>query len=121
MTAHTPGPWQVIITEHPHHLGGKHIQRRIATVWEHGQLKAPCPVVNLSVGLGEVEGGAPIHMVSIREEDACLIAAAPELLEALREIVGKFDAAPANVKDVPLGIMKARKAIAAATQQEQTS
>lgn len=82
---HTPGPWQVVVTEHPHHLGGKHTQRRIATAWIHGQLNGPAPVVNLSTGLGATEGASPINMVWIKEADARLIATSPELLDALQD------------------------------------
>ena len=48
------------------------------------------------------------------EANAHLIAAAPDLLEALENIVRKFDDAPDFVKGVPLKIMKARTAIAKA-------
>jgi hypothetical protein len=81
---HTPGPWIVVTTEHPYHLGGKHIERRIFTAWDHPQMKGPIGVVNGSVGLGPVKGGPCTHMVSLSEEDARLIAAAPELLAACK-------------------------------------
>lgn len=60
-------------------------------------------------------GGVVVVDDVARPEDARLIAAAPQLLETLREVVQKFDAAPDVVKNTPLGIMKARAAIAAAT------
>lgn len=81
---HTPGPWVVVTTSHPHCLGGKHVERRIFTGWDHPQMKGPIGVVNTSVGLGAEKGGPAIHMVSLREEDARLIAAAPDLFEALQ-------------------------------------
>ena len=79
----TRGPWQVIREEHPHHLGGKHVEFRIFTVWSHPQLKGPFPVVNSSVGVGSEAGGPARHMVWIDEADAYLIAAAPQQHDAL--------------------------------------
>ena len=84
---HTPGPWQVVIDEHPHHHGGKHVERRIFTTWDHPQLRAPDGIVNMSVGLGEAKGGPARCFVSISEPDARLIAAAPDLLQSLRDLV----------------------------------
>jgi hypothetical protein len=76
---HTPGPWQVVVTEHPHYRGGTHIERRIFTAWDHPQMKGPIGVVNSSVGIGETEGGKAHRFVSMTEADARLIAAAPDL------------------------------------------
>ncbi|WP_426237500.1 hypothetical protein [Pseudomonas sp. TWP3-2] len=74
-SAATQGDWQVIETELPCRLGGTHIERRIFTVKDHPQLKAPWPVVNGSVALGT--DTVPVHhMVSISAEDAAFIAAA---------------------------------------------
>jgi len=71
----TPGPWQVIEEKHEWSLperammghempatSGEHLERRIFTTWEHGQLKSPFPVVNSSVGIGKV-GEPSIQMV----------------------------------------------------------
>lgn len=72
--AATHGPWKIHLTEHPHHRGGSHKELTIDTAWDHGQLKAPYPVVTTSVGLGREPGGPGIHMVAMRAEDANHIA-----------------------------------------------
>lgn len=117
----TRGPWQVIREEHPHHLGGKHVEFRIFTTWSHPQLKGPMPVVNGSVGVGAEKGGPPRHMVWIDEADAYLIAAAPDLLQALvaarAEIWRLLDAKgvePKQAREWP-EIVAAENAIAKAT------
>ncbi|MBX9348792.1 hypothetical protein K5M36_17025 [Chromobacterium vaccinii] len=82
--AATPGPWQVVTDEHPHCLGGKHIERRIFTSWEHPQLRDFSPVVTMSVGVPEVAGERAIQMASIRQADADYIAAAnPAVVQEL--------------------------------------
>lgn len=86
-TQHTPGPWKVVTEHHPHHMGGKHTERRIFTEWKHPQLKDCYPVVNTSLGIGETKEGKPRFMCWLEEADARLIAAAPELLEALEQLV----------------------------------
>lgn len=92
----TPGPWQVIVTEHPwtlaervllgHHLpakSGNHIERRIFTTWDHPQAHAPDMVVNGAHGVG-IESDAPVHFVSIGEADAAHIArCSPDNIRAL--------------------------------------
>jgi hypothetical protein len=88
---HTPGPWSIIW------FGGMQIGHEptgeaVCTMW-----------------------GSDTDPADPKHANARLIAAAPELLEALQEIVRKFDAAPDEVKNVPLGIMKARAAITKAT------
>lgn len=88
---HTPGPWQVVVDERPHKHGGKHIERRIFTTWEHPQLKACWPVVNMSIGVGEREGDRAISFVHLDEADARLIAAAPDLLEALQALLAVLE------------------------------
>jgi hypothetical protein len=85
MSGHTPGPWQVVVDVYPHKFGGKHIERRIFTQWVHPQLKSGAPVVNMGVGVGPKDGAKAVTFVSISEEDARLIAAAPELLEAAQQ------------------------------------
>lgn len=95
-TAATPGEWQVIIDKHLHHLGGNHIERRIATTWEHGQLRGPMPIVNSSVGISATKDGPPQHMTHIREHDAAFIAAfnpavALELIAEIKRLRGDYD------------------------------
>jgi hypothetical protein len=94
-----PGPWEVQVDERPHHRGGVHHERRIATSWEHGQLKAKYPVVTTSVGIGKEKDGPPYHMVGIREEDANFIAAAnPETVLALIELARRALSQPVAAK-----------------------
>ena len=111
MSKHTPGPWQVITDEHPHFAGGKHIERRIFTAWDHPQMKGPTGVVNLSIGIGAEKGDKARPLVSISEADARLIAAAPDLLAALQAFADEI--VPNNPND-PLWV-NARAAIAKAT------
>lgn len=72
----TPGPWQVITDEHPHYLGGRHIERRIGTTWHDPQIKGPTAVVNQSLGIGAEKGDKGITFVSIERQDADYIAKA---------------------------------------------
>ena len=96
-TSFTPGPWQVIEDRYEPTDGpakpyvGTVAQRRIATVWHHGQLKGPYPVVNGFVTIGKVCGQTPYHGVTIREADARLIAAAPDLFAACEAFVTAWE------------------------------
>lgn len=86
--AATPGPWQVILDEHPYYLGGTHKERRIATTWIQGQLKDFMPIVNGSIGLGETKDGPVRHMVWIEAKDAAHIATFnPALIAKLLDVV----------------------------------
>lgn len=86
MSKHTPGPWVVVERRHPYKDGSKaHIERNIYTEWDHPQLKGKYPIVCTSVGVG-MEGEKAIHFAHIDEANARLIAAAPDLLEMLKEL-----------------------------------
>lgn len=87
MSKHTPGPWKVVTEEHPHYLGGTHVERRIFTVWKHPQLKDSMGVVNNSIGIPAIKGDPAVRFVSIEEADAHLIASAPAMLEALEKYI----------------------------------
>lgn len=80
--AHTPGPWEV--EEIKTDTSGLVIQRFINTVKNDPQLKAPLGVVTRFVTIETVEGQTPYAGVYIREDDAWLIRAAPDLLEAAK-------------------------------------
>lgn len=102
--AATRGPWEVVETKVPHYRGGKHTERRIFTANDDPQLKEPYPIVNMSFGLPENEGGAAVKLVSIFEENADYIAAANpsvvlELVRRLRAAETALDAAQACVKE----------------------
>lgn len=91
----TAGGWIVIETTHPYKFTpsrpefkgeGFHVERRIATAWDHPQLKDKYPLVNIATGIGTPESGA-VHMCSIEADDADFIAHArtdiPALIAAL--------------------------------------
>lgn len=117
MSKHTPGPWIVLEGRHPYNDGNKaHVERNIYTQRIDPQLKDHYPVVCQSVGVGRT-GEKAVHFVHIEEADARLIAAAPELLAALNEIVSQIDQGGAGGKVFSRDacIMQARAAIAKAT------
>lgn len=86
----TPGPWQAVSRQIPWSLEngktGSHTEWRIGTIWDHPQSRAPAPVVTGSVGLG-LDGGPPVHLVHISEEDAAIIVAMRNSLPALLDRV----------------------------------
>lgn len=80
----TPGPYQVVVTEHPHHRGNCHIERRIFTAWDHPQMKGPIGIVNGAVGIGATEGGPVQRFTAIEAADAEWFAACyPERIARL--------------------------------------
>lgn len=94
----TPGPW--ISREHPEGLAGVSLPT--------GRMVARC----------EGMFGRQHVASSEWQANARLIAAAPELYEALAEVVAKFDVSDdATERNTPLGIMNARAALAKATGQ----
>lgn len=78
---YTSGPW--VAYEKSINENNKHIV--IFTEWIQGQLKSPAPIISLSYALTK-EGVTSIYL---SEEDATLIASAPEMYELLYEIVNK--------------------------------
>jgi hypothetical protein len=92
----TAPSWEVFVREHPCRFGRNHRENWIVTAWSHGQLKGPVPVAASKVGVG-AEGGEPVQMVHINDDDAAGIvalvnAAEPMLdeLEALRAEVARL-------------------------------
>lgn len=129
----TAGGWIVIETTHPYKFTpsrpefkgeGFHVERRIATAWDHPQLKDKYPLVNIATGIGTPESGA-VHMCSIEADDADFIAHArtdiPALIAALeasksarvkaeqeRDALRNFvaDFADANIEMLPMPHIK---------------
>lgn len=83
--SYTKGPWQVVTTNLPHSLGGNHVETRIFTEWNDPQMKGPLGVVNISYGLAKETGGPVQQFIWISPENAQLIAAAPDLADALKD------------------------------------
>ena len=94
MSNHTPGPWEVVELVDGYDIRSPESRCRIATASDP---KAVWGAIG-------------------REEDACLIAAAPELLEALEQVVSFVDAGQGTwtVEEQ----QKARAAIARAKEGE---
>jgi hypothetical protein len=95
----TLGPWQIIEKRYDDDGSGKGIcgkvaERRIATVWHHGQLRGPVGVVNGATTIWPVEGMKPRHLVRIEEADAEFIAHAREDIPALLAL---YEAALARI------------------------
>lgn len=72
MSKHTPGPWSADVDIQHEHYKNKRIQSA------HGR------IAEVSI--------FPLRHRAESEANACLIEAAPELLEALQGIVGPFEA-----------------------------
>jgi hypothetical protein len=113
-TKHTPGPWQVITEIIPHYLGD-HTSRRIFTGWDHPQMQGPLPVAGVSIGVGKEKGGPAVQFCYISEADSALMAAAPDLLEALAGLVRIEDGTGMAVIGWPEALAAARAAITKAT------
>lgn len=83
MAGYTPGPWKVhrrLVERLPN--GVEFYETTIHTAWEHAQLKGPAPVVCGYVHIKQ--DGTVDHGVHIEPDNAALIAAAPDLVEACR-------------------------------------
>ena len=101
MSAHTPGPWRVI-------GGGLHIASD----------NAPGHVIVCRTGRLGMVGDEPKQTLARWEADAHLIAAAPDLLEALEEFLKAYDS-DELFGDDPSEVEKARAAIAKAKGEPQ--
>jgi hypothetical protein len=121
-TQHTTGPWFVREKLHPYKDGSKfHIERGIYTQYVHPQLKDHFPVVCLSIGIG-MDGEKAVSFIHIEEANARLIAAAPDLLEALKRVMPFIDCIAAVTREEIIEYEAAMKmadaAIKKATGQE---
>ena len=98
MSEHTPGPWEVVELVDGYDIRSPESRCRIATASDPEAVWG-------AVG---------------REEDACLIAAAPELLEALEELFHLIDSAHDGERVFTFKMQrKAKAAIAKAKGEEQ--
>jgi hypothetical protein len=95
VSAHTPGPWSVC-----------HNSWETSSVYTKGFCIAECPIAQ------EAEEDNQAHWEAIKEANARLIAAAPELLEALIETLDALECWTST----DVRIAQARAAIAKATQ-----
>ena len=96
MSEHTPGPWEVVELVDGYDIRSPESRCRIATASDP------------DAAWGAIG----------REEDACLIAVAPELLEALEEIVKEYCENPDNGRTLRWAIDGAKEAIAKAKGEE---
>lgn len=116
MAEHTPGEWVAI----PPNKVGKHWR-----VGVRGKLGGSGPVSGADVlwDLAVIGNGVPGDTLDTEEANARLIAAAPDLLAAAREVLAglnaRIDAASAAGKPVPMfaGVASLHAAIAKATGQ----
>lgn len=85
----TAPSWEVFVREHPCRFGRNHRENWIVTAWSHGQLKGPVPVAASKVGVG-AEGGEPVQMVHINDDDAAgivaLVNAAEPMLDEIERL-----------------------------------
>lgn len=91
MSKHTPGPWRI----EPHYKCGwkgtakDPTPNRWQAIYVSGQERgAKGIVVNIGIKGGEVDD----YWLSIKEADARLIEAAPDMLEALKALLPEVDA-----------------------------
>lgn len=120
MSKHTRGPWAVLERPIPHYMGGVHTERMIFTTWDHPQLKGPLCIVGMAIGAPEKEGDSWVHFCQIREAaDAQLIAAAPDLLEALKGVLAILEGPTPPAEEVFAAMDRARAAIAKAENAQQ--
>lgn len=128
MNKHTPGPWKLKKKEHkfsrpaneirPEKYSSAHIETWITTDWypqdllkkleiegiPMGEPPPEWPIVCIANGLGgDKDGDDSIRFIKIKDEDAKLIAAAPELFAVLKEL--QESASYWSEYDVPLGIV----------------
>lgn len=100
---HTPGPWTLTHVE-----GSNFAIQRFEIRGMFGDQSNVYPIFNRS--LSAIDGGT----ICVSPQNARLIAAAPELLEALEMLVADFGGYPASERPC-LAFDKARAAIAKAT------
>lgn len=103
MSKHTPGPWAIYMPEEGHECPG--IEAAGVSIIVFAPELLPCE-----------DGGVQGHTVEEAAANARLIAAAPQLLEALQACELRLTHLAQNGADVVFELKKARAAIATATQ-----
>ncbi len=96
MSEHTPGPWEI----------------------SYGKIRPARPIEGYTIGYAPiciVRGDKRLHGNGVREANARLIAAAPELLEALKAVIDWLDDGSILLSEVcAANVLQARAAIAKA-------